>query len=912
MSMDLDEILQVFFEETDDHLNTLETLLSELRPTNVSDATVNAILRAAHSIKGNSATCGLSQVSKVAHEMESLLDVVRQRQGALNASAVRLLLEGKDQLSAQLDAYRSGMEFPEDSVVEMCHRLEAIKKTLPPYGSVVSDVDDTPAAGPAPAAPAMQPALSAKEKLEKLLSNNERTLQIIFVLDSSSFPVENVFQAMAEFGEYTIIDTRTPKNQGYHEKKVLYHVNLTTLAPEKEIRDTLGFVVDDEESILIDVIQGPNDDHFGLFDVVFSEEDHAKPHVHALDAFPPLPVGPMDIEMPTLVEAPTESQVLVPETAPVQSDVEEDDPWGMDALARPEEKLAAIDIDGAQPTRAASPVSLSLAPVVAQGPIASPIAPSAPAPAARTKQEDDADELFRELAALDIPAPAPEMLSFPELSAITLPGMEPSDPVAQLPTPGATSTLPVAKPSVEVAPGMTAGPTYVLDHPLTKNDYLKTPVVAPPNVKTFATPSLVKTPSTGSRQFQRAADRKEAAADAVSLRVNLQKVESVVDLVGELVIAQNQLQQATEGLDPIAHAHVFDSLAEVTEHTKALQEAVLSIRMTPMSTVFNRFYRMVRELNLKLGKHVVMKTMGENTEMDKILVEKLVDPLAHIVRNSMDHGIETTADRIAAGKPEQGYILLRAFHRANAIIIEIMDDGRGMHRDKILQKAEEKGLLKKDPAEMSDSEVWNLIFEPGFSTAAVVTDVSGRGVGRVRCAGFLPSYGTSGRTEHAASAQHPHSRWNGRQHSVQRFAGPAIEPKSARNHCAHHATGICGAFCASIVPKLSRTGALHYRNNHVGCRKCLHYPQRIPSPAEPRENVRCYFGGTPSERQCMGLLHWLHRAQALDADCPFRSGRFRYHGLQTGFYAGNRHLCARPQNCSVPAVDSAPGWCGVP
>ena len=147
MSMDLDEILQVFFEETDDHLNTLETLLSELRPTNVSDATVNAILRAAHSIKGNSATCGLSQVSKVAHEMESLLDVVRQRQGALNASAVRLLLEGKDQLSAQLDAYRSGMEFPEDSVVEMSHRLEAIKKTLPPYGSVVSDVERRPVDG---------------------------------------------------------------------------------------------------------------------------------------------------------------------------------------------------------------------------------------------------------------------------------------------------------------------------------------------------------------------------------------------------------------------------------------------------------------------------------------------------------------------------------------------------------------------------------------------------------------------------------------------------------------------------------------------------------------------------------------------------------------------------------------------
>ena len=558
MSMDLDEILQVFFEETDDHLNTLETLLSELRPTNVSDATVNAILRAAHSIKGNSATCGLSQVSKVAHEMESLLDVVRQRQGALNASAVRLLLEGKDQLSAQLDAYRSGMEFPENAVVEMCHRLEAIKKTLPPYGSVVSDVDDSPTAGPAPAAPAMQPALSAKEKLEKLLSNNERTLQIIFVLDSSSFPVKNVFQAMAEFGEYTIIDTRTPKNQGYHEKKVLYHVNLTTLAPEKEIRDTLGFVVDDEESILIDVIQGPNDDHFGLFDVVFSEEDHAKPQVQTFDAFSPLPVGPMDIDMP--VDVPLVPSVVPPgpviAEAPVLPDTEEDDPWGMDALARPEEKLAAIAIDGQPPARTnveASPASVAET-------IMSPPAPTTPAP--RTQQEDDADALFRELAALDIPAPAPEMLSFPELSAITLPGMEPALAAVEQPAPVvSTATKPPLVDSS--APGMTAGPTYVLDHPLTKTDYLKTPVVAPPNVKTFATPSLIKTPSTGSRQFQRAADRKEAAADAVSLRVNLQKVESVVDLVGELVIAQNQLQQATEGLDPVAHAHVLDSLAEI-------------------------------------------------------------------------------------------------------------------------------------------------------------------------------------------------------------------------------------------------------------------------------------------------------------------------------------------------------------
>lgn len=675
MSMDLDEILQVFFEETDDHLNTLETLLSELRPSNVSDSTVNAILRAAHSIKGNSATCGLAQVSKVAHEMESLLDVVRQRHGALNASAVRLLLEGKDQLSSQLQAYKSGLEFPEDAVVEICHRLEAIKKTLPPYGSIVSDTEDSPVE-PMSVVTVMQPALSAKEKLEKLLSNNERTLQIIFVLDAANFPVENVFQAMAEFGDYTIVDTRIPKGQGYNEKKVLYHVNLTTLAPEKEIRDTLGFVVDDEESILIDVVRGPNDDHFGLFDIVFAEEQ-ANKQLHeqtqaGLDATP----------------APS-AATSIHDLAALSVD---DDPWGMDDLAKPEEKLAAL----------AKGMDLPALPATS----------AAPPPAHAASAQENEDILFQELAALDIPESVPN-LSFPELNSLPLPVVVP----------------PTSVPVPTALPSLTAGPTEVLDHPLTSANYLNESVTAQKNTKTFAPTGLVKAPSTGSRQFQRAADRKEAAADAVSLRVNLQKVESVVDLVGELVIAQNQLQQATENLDPTLHSHVFDSLAAVVEHTKALQEAVLSIRMTPMSTVFNRFYRMVRELNLKLGKHVVMKTMGESTEMDKILVEKLVDPLAHIIRNSMDHGIESTPDRIAAGKPEQGYILLRSFHRANAVVIEIMDDGRGMHRDKILQKAEEKGLLKKDPSEMTDSEVWNLIFEPGFSTAAAVTDVSGRGVG---------------------------------------------------------------------------------------------------------------------------------------------------------------------------------------
>lgn len=646
---DLDEILQVFFEETDDHLTSLETLLSELRPSKVSDATVNAILRAAHSIKGNSATCGLNQVSKVAHEMESLLDVHRQKNGGLTAAAVRLLLEGKDFLSASLQAYKSGREIDEHYMQELCHRLEQMKAQLPPYGSVLVDTEEHQVdnvAAPPPVS--TTPSLSAKEKLNQLLHNNERTLQIIFVLNVAEFKVEHVFQALAEFGDYTVVDTRTPKNQGYGQRQVLYHLNLVTMAPEKEIRETLGFVVQDEDSIQIDVIQGPNHDNFGLFDIVFAEDSPAPP--------PGLPAFSLD----------------------------DTDPWGMDALAKPEEKMAALQW------------AISTAPE-----------PTAPVQVEDMASAEVSDPLLAELAALDLASQVPSPPPIPEEPEVAPASSTPSTPI------------------------LTAGPTSVLDHPLSNPAYLTEPPVRgeSPSLPYNIVPPVQKPSTLGARQFQRAADRKEAAQDAISLRVNLQKVESVVDLVGELVIAQDQLQQSIQALNPSTHAEIFDALTTAVEHTKALQESVLSIRMTPMSTVFNRFYRMVRELNLKLGKHVVMKTMGETTEMDKMLVDKLVDPLAHIIRNAMDHGIETPADRKAANKPEQGYILLRAFHRANAVVIEILDDGRGMSREKLLAKATEKKLLNKAPEDMSDSEVWNLIFEPGFSTASSVSDVSGRGVG---------------------------------------------------------------------------------------------------------------------------------------------------------------------------------------
>ncbi|MDE1998400.1 MAG: chemotaxis protein CheA, partial [Burkholderiales bacterium] len=157
------------------------------------------------------------------------------------------------------------------------------------------------------------------------------------------------------------------------------------------------------------------------------------------------------------------------------------------------------------------------------------------------------------------------------------------------------------------------------------------------------------------------------------------------------------------------------------------QEAVTSIRMIPMSTVFSRFPRMLRDLANKLGKKVELVTQGEATELDKGLVEKITDPLTHLVRNSCDHGVEMPADRLSKGKPESGTITLAASHQGGSIVIEVRDDGRGLSREKLIKKARERGI--DAPDSMTDSECWNLIFAPGFSTAETITDVSGRGVG---------------------------------------------------------------------------------------------------------------------------------------------------------------------------------------
>ena len=225
----------------------------------------------------------------------------------------------------------------------------------------------------------------------------------------------------------------------------------------------------------------------------------------------------------------------------------------------------------------------------------------------------------------------------------------------------------------------------------------------------------------------KAAASPTAQPEAATIRVAISKVDQLINLVGELVITQAMLAQNSRALDPAIYQQLLTGLADLDRNTRDLQESVMSIRMIPMSIVFSRFPRMLRDLAGKLGKKVDFVTQGEATELDKGLVEKITDPLTHLVRNSCDHGIEMPADRIKAGKSETGTITLSASHQGGSIVIEVRDDGKGLSREKILNKARERGLDVSD--QMSDADVWGLIFAPGFSTAEVVTDVSGRGVG---------------------------------------------------------------------------------------------------------------------------------------------------------------------------------------
>lgn len=511
MTIDMSQFFQVFFDEAEELLAEKEKLLLAVDVASPDPEDLNAIFRAAHSIKGGSSTFGLNDMTEVTHVLESLLDKIRKGEMALTAEHVDAFLSAKDVLKMQLDGHRLGSPVDQDAVADVRMLLQSLSQ------------DDA-------AAPPPKPALSlVDDEHQNITFHSAFRIELPIVSDADANAL------MSELG----LLGKISRESEVQDSMVLH---LQTNEGKDDIISICSFILNpDCLKISEEVVAGPADE------VQLSEDELGYGFFEPLDAmFPPL-----------------------------------------------EGEAGA----------AAS--------------VATPLAPAVP--------------------------------------AVTTSAAE-------------------------------------------KKTSLKKEIEKP-----------------------------TASQESTTIRVGIEKVDQLINLIGELVITQAMLEQRTQLLDPIENERLLSSVAHLTRNTRDLQEAVMSIRMMPMDYVFSRFPRMVRDLANKLGKKVEFVTYGASTELDKGLIERIVDPLTHLVRNSIDHGIEMPAARVSAGKTETGRLSLSAVHQGGNIVIEVSDDGGGLHREKILAKATQNGLSVSD--NMTDPEVWQLIFAPGFSTADVVTDVSGRGVG---------------------------------------------------------------------------------------------------------------------------------------------------------------------------------------
>ncbi|EOL8878401.1 MULTISPECIES: chemotaxis protein CheA [Enterobacter] len=494
MSMDISDFYQTFFDEADELLADMEQHLLDLVPEAPDSEQLNAIFRAAHSIKGGAGTFGFTILQETTHLMENLLDEARRGEMQLNTDIINLFLETKDIMQEQLDAYKSSAEPDAASFEYICNALRQL--ALEAKGDVVAAV---PAAKlsvvDAMAAQDAAPAADRPAKLRVVLSRLKES-------------------------EVNLLEEELG--------------NLATLSNVVKGKDSLAATLDD-----------------GI-----SQDD-----IVAVLCF--------------VIEA--------------------------DQIAF-ETEAAAVD-----------------APVAVE-----------------------------EVAQAAAPAVVP------------------------------------AAPALKAVPKDTAAPAR------------------------------------GEKPAAR-------SSESTSIRVAVEKVDQLINLVGELVITQSMLAQRSNELDPVTHGDLITSMGQLQRNARDLQESVMSIRMMPMEYVFSRFPRLVRDLASKLNKQIELTLMGSSTELDKSLIERIIDPLTHLVRNSLDHGIELPENRVAAGKSPVGNLILSAEHQGGNICIEVTDDGAGLNRERILAKAISQGMAVNE--NMTDEEVGMLIFAPGFSTAEQVTDVSGRGVG---------------------------------------------------------------------------------------------------------------------------------------------------------------------------------------
>jgi len=575
MTIDMSQFYEVFFDEAEELLAEAERLLLGINIDDPDNEELNAIFRAAHSIKGGAATFGFMDMTEITHVLENLLDKIRKHEMALTAEHVDAFLAAKDVLKMELDGHRLATDVDQDQVADvkmMLKQLSEAGATPAPATAVV-----------APPSPVSQPVDAAPVQTE--VADGISCFNIVMP-DITEKDVENLKEELGLLG-----DVAVSKQADGH-----FVITLTTDSSEADIVSICSFIVDPD-------------------DLVISLKANS---VASSATMPAAEVNPIAAEA---VESKTASSTKV--------------------LIHEEVGYGLFEEDG------------------------------------KEKQEEG----YGFFAPFQ---PHPDAVKSELIGDDTTLTLSNSGVTNAQPTTGA------AKPEAVAGSGLA---------------------------------QEVERKNPGRRE----SDKAPASAEASSIRVGVEKVDQLINLVGELVITQAMIEQRISMLDPVQNEALINSVGQLTRNTRDLQESVMSIRMMPMDFVFSRFPRMVRDLAAKLNKKVDFATIGATTELDKGLIERIVDPLTHLVRNSVDHGIEIPENRRKAGKSETGTLTLSAAHKGGSIVIEVTDDGAGLNRDRILAKAHSNGLAVSES--MTDSEVFSLIFAPGFSTAEVVTDVSGRGVG---------------------------------------------------------------------------------------------------------------------------------------------------------------------------------------
>lgn len=631
MAIDLSQFQQVFFEESFENVDIMETSLMELDPDEVDAEVINSVFRAAHSIKGGSATFGFKNIAEFTHEMETLLDQIRAGDRDLTKSYVNLFLQSVDCLREMLSMLQDGNDSPTELSNQVLAEFKAIlegkeggaadQSTAPPVGAESSETTD--------------------ESAGENENSGTRVWRIDFHPEADIFKSGNdplrIIRELSNLGQLrcNTVSKSLPKFSSFDSELnyLRWQIDLKTDVKKEEIEEIFEWVADES-------------------DITIEEAE--------LDPF--------------VSEAAEGAETF----------------WAIEF--HPDEGVLRTGNDPLKLIRALADV----------GTIAS------------VKSQIK----FPEFTAMD-----PE-LCYLGWTILVEAGSADEEKLREV----FEWVEDEAKIEIKSVSGIFSEQSEETETSVTSD--ASAPESTEAIEQTVSKTSEAEPQAAAQSKVAPKAKAKPASAESTSIRVGIDKVDNLINMVGELVITQSMLGQLGTDFDLERLPKLLEGLSQLEQNTRELQESVMRIRMLPISFVFSRFPRMVRDLSLNLGKEIELELIGEQTELDKTVLEKIGDPMVHLVRNAVDHGIEPAEERLAKGKLAQGTVQLNAYHQGGNVVIEVIDDGKGLDAKKLTEKAVEKGVITEAEAEnLTPEQAYDLIFAPGFSTAKEISDVSGRGVG---------------------------------------------------------------------------------------------------------------------------------------------------------------------------------------